>query len=72
MNKPKSYHIEQCPTSEGYMQARLDLECVHEKDYRKYIVINTCHDIFLKPRSARAIAKRLLAMADWVEMKGGE
>ena len=66
MKKPKPYKLRQLPTSDGYMQARLDLSC-YEDSVEKGIYINTCHDIQLRPRSARALAKRLLLMADWVE-----
>ncbi len=38
-----------------------------EDECSRNIFIRTSHDIELKPRSARALAKRLRAMADWVE-----
>ena len=66
MKKPKPYKLRQLPTSDGYMQARLDLSC-YEDDIERGIYINTCHDILLRPRSAKALAKRLLLMAVWVE-----
>ena len=69
MSKPKDYKLEQCPTSNGYMQAKLDLRCFAD-ECGKYIYISTNHDIQLRPRSARALAKRLLAMADWTEKQG--
>ena len=65
MSKPRSYKLEQCPTSEGYMQASLHLSCF--EDSGRFIFVHTYHDIELKPRSARAMAKRLIAMADWAE-----
>lgn len=66
--KPKPYHLEQRPTSDGYNQCSLDLVACRDEEGR-IIIINTNHDIFLKPRSARAVAKRLLEMATWVEAK---
>ena len=65
MPKPKPYKLRQCPTSSGGMQASLDLRCFEGEG--RYIFIDTYHDIDLRPRSARALAKRLLVMADWVE-----
>lgn len=66
MRKPRPYHLEQCPTSTGQNQCTLDLG-VDEYGEDRAIIIIADHDIFLKPRSARALAKRLLAMADWAE-----
>ena len=66
MKKPRSYELSQCPASDGYMQASLNLYCEQDKD-TKMIFINTYHGIELKPRSAKALAKRLLLMAEWAE-----
>ncbi len=66
MKRPRDYKLEQCPTSGGEMQANLHLSSV-EDEGDKDIYIDTHHDIHLRPKSARALAKRLLAMADWVE-----
>ena len=63
---PRPYHLEQCPTPTGQNQCALNL-AVFEYEDHKGIVICTNYDIFLKPQSARVIAKRLLAMADWAE-----
>ena len=53
------------------MQARLLLEAEHiDGDFSVYISAN--HTIELKPKNARAMAKRLLEMADWLESKGDQ
>ena len=54
MSKPRKYVLEQNPTSEGYMQSRLELSC---GDGDRDIYIETNHTIHLQPRSARALAK---------------
>lgn len=66
MSKPRPYHLEQCPNSTGQNQFTLDL-WVDDEDWTMDIIIEARAPIFLKPRSARAMAKRLIAMADWVE-----
>ena len=71
MVKPKRYKLEQCPTSDGFMQCELSLEAERDGDYR-CIFISTNHTIELKPKNARAMAKRLLLMAEWVEKDGGK
>jgi len=66
---PKPYQLKQMPDSSGFRQCTLDLVC-YEHEGERFIVIETYHQIELAPRSARALAKRLNAMADW--MDGGK
>jgi len=72
MRKPQPYHLEQCPTSRGQNQVFLDVWLVCDEEGledSKDIGIGTSHDVFLRPRNARALGRRLLAMADWLERR---
>ena len=71
MRKPQPYHLEQCPTSRGQNQVFLDvwLSCAEAGRADSKVGIGTSHDVFLRPRNARALGRRLLAMADWLERR---
>lgn len=67
MKKPRAYRLRQCPTSTGFMQVWLDVEAFACETKDRHIVVSCNHDTYLHARNARALARRLLAMADWIE-----
>jgi len=63
MKKPRAYVLEQLIGSTNH---RLFLEA-EEDDVDKFAFISSHHAIRLRPRNLRAMAKRAIAMADWIE-----
>lgn len=67
MKKPRDYELHQRKISEGVFEGNLYLSAYEDGD--RSIWITCTYDIQLRPINARALAKRLNAMADWVEGK---
>lgn len=62
--KPRPYLLKE----RNEEQNKLILE-IQEDDNRPFMGISLAHWMELSPRSARAMAKRLIAMADYIESR---
>ncbi len=63
MTKPRAYILHQFIGSTDH---RLFVEA-EEDDVDRFVFISSHYTIRLRPRNLRAMAKRLIAMADWIE-----
>jgi len=66
MKKPRNYELHQNRKYEGVYEDNLYLSAIKD-DMGRSIWIRAEYSIQLRPVNARALAKRLISMADWIE-----